>query len=324
MLIRGICELNFSELNGNNHPIGNCHAGCHQPSYEMNLSATETLLMPVFVFLLMLGMGATLSTDSFRRLLKQPQPALIGLASQYGWMPLISLALALALDLSSPIALGLIITGCVAGGPISNFFTYIARGDVSLSVSMTVISTLSGFVMIPLMLSIYTAAVIGVEGNGDLSIPYGKIITTLLLIIVPVALGMVLRRRSFVWARRVEYGGSIAGFAMILVIMIGILYRHSEIFMQIDASIYIAGLLLAPAGFVLGYLSALATGLVMAQRRAVSLETGSQNVPLALAIILLSFPTEVQAEIMIIPPHVWPHHSAVYRFNGLVIQASSG
>lgn len=65
----------------------------------MNLSATETLLMPVFVFLLMLGMGATLSVDSFRRLLKQPVPALIGLASQYGWMPLISLAL----DLSPPV-----------------------------------------------------------------------------------------------------------------------------------------------------------------------------------------------------------------------------
>jgi BASS family bile acid:Na+ symporter len=93
----------------------------------MNLSATETLMMPVFVFLLMLGMGATLSTDSFRRLLKQPVPALIGLASQYGWMPLISLALALALDLSPPVALGLIITGCMAGGPISNFFTYITR-----------------------------------------------------------------------------------------------------------------------------------------------------------------------------------------------------
>jgi len=267
----------------------------------MNLSVTETLLMPVFMFLLMLGMGATLSVDSFRQLLKQPVPALIGLASQYGWMPLIALALALMLDLSPPIALGLIIMGCMAGGPISNFFTYIARGDLSLSVSMTVISTVSGFVMIPLLLSIYAASFIGLSGSSDLQIPYAKIIATLLIIIVPVTLGIVLRRRSLVWARRMERGGSIAGFAMIVFIVAGVLFRHSDSLMHIDASVYLAGLLLAPTGFVLGYLSALATGLVSAQRRAVSLETGSQNVPLALGIILLSFPPEVQPEIMIVP-----------------------
>ena len=207
----------------------------------MNLSATETLLMPVFVFLLMLGMGATLSTDSFRQLLKQPTPALIGLASQYAWMPLISLALALALDLSPPIALGLIIMGCMAGGPISNFFTYIARGDLSLSVSMTVISTLSGFVMIPLLLSIYAASYIGAAENCNLAIPYAKIMATLLVIIVPVALGIVLRRRSLVWAKRMEHGGSIAGFAMIIVIIIGILFRQSDTLMEIDARVYLAG-----------------------------------------------------------------------------------
>ena len=106
----------------------------------MNLSVTETPMMPVFMFLLMPGMGATLSADGFRQILRHPRPALIGLASQYGWMPLIALVMALTLDLSSPVALGLIIMGCVAGGPISNFFTYLAHGDLTLSISMTVIS----------------------------------------------------------------------------------------------------------------------------------------------------------------------------------------
>lgn len=267
----------------------------------MNLSSSEILLMPVFMFLLMLGLGSTLSANSFCQHLRQPVPAIIGLVSQYGWMPLISLVLALTLDLSPPIALGLIITGCVAGGPISNFFTYIARGDLTLSVSMTVISTLSGFVMIPLMLLIYTVPFIGATGNSNLEIPHVKIIATLLVIIVPVALGMALRRRSLIWARRMERAGSIAGFAMIAVIIAGILLRHSDTLMQTDISIYLAGLLLAPTGFVLGYLSALAMGLAGPQRRAVSLETGSQNVPLALGIILISFPAEVQPEIMIVP-----------------------
>ena len=62
--------------------------------------------MPVFMFLLMLGMGATLCVDNFRQVLQRPTPALIGLASQYGWMPLIALVLALTLDLSPPSAVG--------------------------------------------------------------------------------------------------------------------------------------------------------------------------------------------------------------------------
>ena len=267
----------------------------------MNLSATEILLMPVFMFLLMMGMGSTLSVESFRRLLQQPAPAFIGLASQYGWMPLIAWALALTLDLSPPIALGLIITGCVAGGPISNFFTYIARGDLSLSVSMMVISTLSGFLMIPLMLFIYAAPFIGAAGDSNLAIPHGKLITTLLAITVPVALGMILRSRSRIWARRMERGGTVAGFVMIVVIVAAILLRQSDTLMQISASVYVAGLILAPTGFALGYLSAWALGLVRVQRRAVSLETGSQNTPLILGIILISFPPQAQPEIMIVP-----------------------
>ena len=267
----------------------------------MNLSYTETLLMPVFMFLLMLGMGATLSADDFRQLLKRPKPALVGLACQYGWMPLVSLLLALSLNLSPPIAVGLIIMGCTAGGPISNFFTYIARGDLALSVSMTVISTLSGFLMIPLMLSIYTAPFIDAAGDSNLAIPHGKIIATLLVILVPVGLGIALRSRSRLWARRMERGGTIAGFSMIMVIIASILLRQSGMLLQIETGIYIAGALLGPTGFVLGYLSAKANGLVKAQRRAISIETGSQNTPLALGIILISFPPEIQTEILVAP-----------------------
>lgn len=268
---------------------------------HMNLSDFEILMMPVFIFLLMMGMGSTLSTDSFRHLLKQPTPVLIGLASQYGWMPLIALALALTLQLSPPLALGLIIMGCVAGGPVSNFFTYIARGDLTLSISMTVVSTLIGFLMIPLTLFIYSAPFIGAPGGNDLTIPHGKIISTLLVIIAPVALGMVLRNRSHSWARRMERGGTIAGFVMIFVIIAGVLVRQGSIFLQIDTRVYLAGLLLAPTGFVLGYLSAWALGLSSAKRRAVCLETGTQNTPLVVGIILISFPAEAQPDIMIVP-----------------------
>jgi len=257
--------------------------------------------MSMFMFLLMLGMGATLCVDNFRQVLQRPTPALIGLASQYGWMPLIALALALALDLSSPAAVGLIIMGCTAGGPISNFFTYIALGDLALSISMTAISTLCGFLLIPLTLFIYVTPFLDAAGGSNLTIPHVKIMAALVAILVPVGLGMALRSRSHLWARRVEQGGTVAGFAIILLIISGIVWRQGATLLQIDPAIYLSGALLGPIGFALGYLSARTLGLEPAQRRAVSLETGSQNVPLGLAIIMISFPPEIQPEILVAP-----------------------
>lgn len=267
----------------------------------MSVSELEALLMPVFLFLLMLGMGATLTTDNFREVFRQPAPVTIGLASQYGWMPLIALALAVVLNLSTTTAVGLIILGCVAGGPLSNFFTYIARGDLALSVSMTVTSTVVGTLMIPLLLLIYTGPFLDSSGEHDIVIPYDKIFVTLLVILVPVGLGMSLRRRNLLWAQRIEKWGVAAGLTLIMLVIVSAVLREGATMLQVDPRIYLAALVLGPTGFLMGYLGTVVLGLDIPQQRAVTVETGVQNVPLALAIILISFPADVQTEILVAP-----------------------
>ena len=267
----------------------------------MALSGVETLLMPLFMFLLMLGMGSTLTADNFRQVLHHPTPVLIGLASQYGWMPLIALVLALLLNLPAANAVGLVIMGCIAGGPVSNFFTYLGRGDLALSVSMTAISTLTGFVMIPLMLLIYTAPFLHASADHNLTIPFGKIFVTLLAVVIPIGLGIFVRKHSLLWARRVEIGGTAAGLLMIVLAIAVTVLREFDAMLQVDPVVYLAGILLGPIGFILGFLGARALGLAIPQRRAVSLETGCQNVPLAMAIIMISFPIESQPDILAAP-----------------------
>ena len=267
----------------------------------MTLTAVDILLMPVFMFLLMLGMGATLSEESFRLVLKRPMPLLIGFASQYGWMPVIAISLALAFNLPATASVGLIVMGCAAGGPISNFFTYLARGDLALSISMTLISTLTGFLMIPLMLFIYSAPVLDSAANYQLKIPLGKLVVTLVVILIPVALGIFLRRRSLVLAQFAERGGTVAGLLMIVLVVVNTVSREFDAIINADPNIYLAGILLGPIGFFLGYVGARLVRLDVPQRRAMSLETGVQNVPLALGIILISFPPELQAEMLVAP-----------------------
>lgn len=267
----------------------------------MIVSDIEALLMPVFLFLLMLGLGAALSINDFVEILRRPKPLLIGLASQYGWMPLVALILALTLNLPPAISVGLIIVSCASGGPLSNFFAYVSRADLALSISMTVASTLCGLFMIPLLLFVYTAPFVDAGGDGKLLIPYGKIIATLVVILIPVGFGVLLRSRNPRWANRVERGGSVAGVTIVILVIASAVLREGAAMLLVDPTIYVAGLSLAPIGFALGYLAARTLRLARPQRRAVSLETGIQNVPLALAIILISFPPELQSEILVVP-----------------------
>jgi BASS family bile acid:Na+ symporter len=88
---------------------------------------------------------------------------------------------------------------------------------------------------------------------------------------------------------------------VIALVITSTLLREGAALLQLAPRVYLAGLLLAPIGFLFGYLGARTLGMATAQRRAVSLETGIQNVPLALAIVMLSFPTEVQSEVLIVP-----------------------
>ena len=267
----------------------------------MTLSGFEILLMPFCLCLLMLGMGATLTLEHFRQIIRQPLPVMIGLACHYGWMPLVAFLLARGLDLPPAMAVGLIIMGCSTGGALSNFFCYISRGDVALSISMTVFSTVTGFLMVPLLLLIYTAPFLDASQDNSLSIPLDRIFATLLFILIPVWLGVLLRRHSLLWARRAEVTGSVVGMLLVIVIVGSNVLREADTMLAMDPSVYLAGILLSPIGFLLGYLGARLLRLESRQRRAVSLETGVQNVPLALAIILISFPGEIQHEILAVP-----------------------
>jgi len=245
----------------------------------------------------MTGMGATLTPAAFASVRRNPGGVLIGLASQFGWMPLLAFGLARLFELPPELALGLVIVGCTPGGTTSNMFTYFARADLALSICMTVASTVVAVGMMPLLLFLYTPQL----GAGSLNVPYGSIATTLALVLVPVALGLWIRSRSERVARRVERAGSLCGLAVLLLIVAASSYRNSDDFFEIPLAHSAAAALLGLLGMGLGYMGARLLGLAPASQRAVALETGIQNSALAFGIILSSFPEAQQRDILRLP-----------------------
>ncbi len=258
------------------------------------LGGFEKALLATLLIILMMGMGATLTTGAFREIVKRPKGVFIGLASQFGWMPLIAFGTALALGLSNESALGLLIVGCCPGGVTSNMFTYYSQADVALSVSMTAFSTVVAVVMMPLVLALYTQPFT----SEELSIPYLSIVTSLALVLLPVALGMAIRSRSERAARIVEKVGSVSGMAVLALLIVTSIFKNAEQFEEIPSILWVAAISLGALGMLLGYLGARLLGLKPAECRAVSFETGIQNSPIAFTIIILSFGESVYPRVL--------------------------
>ena len=255
----------------------------------------DKILLALMVFIIMLGMGATLRSDDFLNVFKNPRGVFVGFLSQFGWMPIIAYLLAVMLNLPNYVALSLILLGATPGGTTSNLFTYYSRGSVSLSVSMTVCSTIAAIFMMPLLLSLYAT-----EFSAGLTIPYKNIAGALAMLLLPVAIGMFIRKISMIWARRIEKLASVTGIAVIL-FLVGIYsLRNQQLLMDTPLSYYFAAIMLGICGFVLGYLASKVLGLKHNECKTVSLETGIQNGPLTLGIIALTFANE-GAEMMLLP-----------------------
>lgn len=261
------------------------------------LGGVEKALLAVLLLVLMTGIGTTLSRAHFREIMRSPKGLLIGLASQFGWMPVVAFGLAKVLALPSVMAVGLVLIGCTPGGTTSNLFTYYAKADVALSVSMTVVSTAVAVVVMPLLLLAYAAPLT----STALPIPIGSIVTTLVLVLVPVALGIFIRSRNEALALRIEKLGSMSGIVVLVLLVGSSLLRNYESLAEIPVSGYVASVSLGIAGMGLGYLASAALRLPTKQRRAVALETGIQNSPLAFAIIIAAFPGEEQAQMLWLP-----------------------
>lgn len=254
---------------------------------------TQTLL-GIMVAVIMLGMGASLTPRDFYLALKRPYGLAIGVISQYGIMPLLGFLLATALVVPETIAIGILIMACMPGGTTSNIFTYFSKGNLALSVLMTVTSTITGVVLIPIILLLYAAAL-------DLDIPREDIIAVLIVLLVPVAIGMGLRKLNANVGAVIEFFGSILALVFIIFIMVTWVPQNWQFLLSTTPATYIAAIGLGLVGITVGYFFAKALSLHPRNARTVALETGIQNGPLAIAIIVFTFPADQQQAIMAVP-----------------------
>jgi BASS family bile acid:Na+ symporter len=231
---------------------------------------------------IMFGMGLTLSPDDFRIVFSRPKDIIIGCLAQFTVMPLLALGLSWAFALPKELALGVILVGCCPGGTASNVITYLAKGDLALSVGMTATSTLLAPLLTPLLVWLLAGTMVEVD-------TIGMLLSIVYVVIAPIALGLVFQRYLPKFTKGiVPYLPAFSSIAIALVV--GIIVSHNASRLLVGGMIVVLVVMLHNlCGLSLGYIIGRLLGLEEPKKRAISIEVGMQNSGLASSLATLHF-----------------------------------
>ncbi|PKM21825.1 MAG: bile acid:sodium symporter [Gammaproteobacteria bacterium HGW-Gammaproteobacteria-14] len=271
--------------------------------------------LPLALFFIMIGMGLTLTPKDFREVLIAPKATLFGLLAQVLILPVIAFGLAWGLRLDPALAVGLIIIAACPGGTTSNIFAYLGGGDVALSVVLTVLASIVTIVTLPLFSGM--ALDYFQDASVTVRLPVERTVLALLLIvIVPLMIGMSLRKWLPVFAARAERMVGVFGLLVLLFVVIAILASLGDRVVVLAKQGILLALLLNIAGVALGFLGGKLLRLDLRQSFTIAIELGLKNATLGLMVTL----TLLHSNEMSVPSAVYG--IVMFVFGGLLVVMS--
>ena len=246
-----------------------------------------TNIAPLVLALIMLGLGLGLSIKDFNRVLSNPKDFLVGLFSQMIILPIIAFGVALILNLSPPIAVGLMIIASAPGGVTSNVLTKFANGDVALSISLTAVTSLVSIISVPFIV-INSANFLGVTISKEISM-IGIAVKMALVVSIPVLIGMIIRffAENFIISK-INIINKLTGLLFVIVFL-AIWVEEKDNILNYITQAGIAVLILNVLMMILAYFIAKIFISGVAQQKCIALECGLQNGTLAVFVATLIF-----------------------------------
>ena len=268
----------------------------------MESNFLTAVFLPLALFIIMLGMGLGLTLDDFKRVLVEPKAVIIGLIAQLIMLPVVGFFLASIFPLDPELAVGLMILTACPGGSTSNMVTYLVKGNIALSITLTAISSLITVFTIPLVVNFSMANFMGQE--VAIRLPFVKTVIQIAVItLIPITIGMLLHRYMPKFAMTVEKGVKWLSLFFLGLIIVGLLLKERDnvasFFLQVGGVTLTLNILTMALGYGLTTWS----NLDKASSKSITLEVGIQNGTLAIAIA--SAPTLLNMPTMAIPAAIY-------------------
>ena len=232
--------------------------------------------------IVMFGMGMTLRFEDFKLVFKRPKDVFIGALAQFTIMPALAWILATAFQLPPELAVGVILVGTCPGGTSSNVMTYLARGDVALSVSMTMTTTILAPIVTPILSWWLAGAWI------DISLA-AMMISIIQVVVLPIILGIIINKLFGDFVRKAIKLLPLISVIAIVLIVGGVVSVSAQKIMETGLLIMAVVILHNMLGYALGFIIAKALNMDLAKSKAISIEVGMQNSGLATSLAMMHF-----------------------------------
>lgn len=232
--------------------------------------------------IIMFGMGLTISGRDFAEVLRRPVNVGVGVASQFLIMPLLAVALTMIIPMSPEVAAGVILVGCCPGGTSSNVMTYLAKGDVALSVACTSVTTLMAPIVTPFLMLMLASEYLPVDA-------WAMFQSIVKVVLFPLALGFVAQKLLPAFVRAAVPALPLVSVTGIVLIVAAVVGASKGAIVQSGMMIFAVVVLHNMLGYLIGFIAARLAGLDLAARKAIAIETGMQNSGLAAALATAYF-----------------------------------
>lgn len=261
------------------------------------MNSTTGIILAISLIIIMFGMGLSLTVTDFKRIFLYPKAIIIGLCCQILILPLIGFTIATTLNLSPTIAIGIMLLSACPGGPTSNMLTFLAKGDLALSVSLTAVASILTIFTIPLIVQFAIEEF--ANESQIISVDALTMIKQLLIIVlIPVSLGMWVKHKFGQFASRMEKSVKIISALIFILVVVGITISIRDVLMTYLSEAGLPAILLNVCTMTIGFLLAILFKLNKKQAISISIETGIQNATLAITLATIALNN---AEFSIVP-----------------------
>lgn len=248
----------------------------------MQSNVITAVFLPVALGVIMLGLGLSLTLADFRRVLVHPRAVIVGLVCQTLILPFVCFGIARAFALPPELAVGLMLLAASPGGATANLFSHLAKGDVALNITLTAVNSVVSLFTMPLIVSLSLAAFLGEDRAVPLSA--AKVIQVFVVVLGPVAIGMLVRARRVDLAKRLDRPVRILSALFLALVIAATVAKERANLGDYFRQVGLAALAFNLASMAVGFFVPRAARIVRRQSIAIAMEIGIHNGTLAIAI----------------------------------------
>lgn len=245
-------------------------------------SALTTIGLPVALGIIMFGLGLSLAVADFARIAKHPKAVVVALVCQLLVLPALCFGLVLLFDLSPILAVGMMLLAASPGGTTANLYSHLFRGDIALNISLTAINSVIAVITLPVIVNFslgYFA-----PGDSSVGLQLGKALEVFAIVLLPVALGMLLRRIRPAFADSMDKPVRIASIIILVIVIAGAIASNRELLFDNFAALALITVVFCLLSLTLGFVIPRALAVERSQAVASSFEIGIHNATLAIVI----------------------------------------